>query len=187
VGVLVAFAAIPGLAGDVNARQNDKTPVYDRENTNAAGLRLVAHNPFVGVGWDRPNAELEPYFRMDETIPLTGGRAGLHNIYLYYVAGLGLIGFGLWLIALLFSFSRALSPSDSLLLVPWKVGLKALLVAWLVVGLFSPAHYPFTTYLVWAWAGVACGTPVGAPALSRFLSRNGGSRAPLAAAGLQSR
>ena len=190
-GVLVAFALIPGLAGDAERRQNDKTPVYDRQNTNSAGLRMLGDRPFVGVGWDRPNAELEPYFRQHEDRPLTGGRAGLHNIYLYYATGLGLVGFGLWLVAVLFAMSRALAPSGAAALVPWKVGLRALLVAWLVVGLFSPAHYPFTTYLVWAWAGVACGAPAAAPVLARWMpSRNGRSRnghSPAAVAGLQPR
>jgi putative inorganic carbon (hco3(-)) transporter len=164
VGVLVAFAAIPGLAGDAEQRQKDKTPLYDRQNTNEAGLRMLADKPFLGVGWHLPNPELEPYFRQHENRPLTGYRAGLHNIYLYYAAGLGLIGFGLWLGALLLAFGRALGPGGTPQLAAWKTGLKAIAVAWLIVGATSPAHYPFITYLVWAWAGIATGLPALAPA-----------------------
>jgi O-antigen ligase len=171
VGVLVAFAAIPGLASDAEERQNAKTPVFDRQNTNEAGLRMVADHPFVGVGWDRPNAELEPYFRQTENRPLTGGVAGLHNIYLYYAAGLGLIGFGLWLAVLALAFGRALGPGGSPRLRVWKIGLKAIALAWFIVGLTSPAHYPFTTYLVWTWAGIAAGLPVLAPAAARQAPR----------------
>ena len=50
-------------------RQNDKSPVYERQNTNAAGLRMLADRPFVGVGLDRANSNLEEYFQMRPDIP----------------------------------------------------------------------------------------------------------------------
>jgi O-antigen ligase len=155
VGVLVAFAAIPGLAGDAKRRQDDKPPVYERENTNAAGWRMVQAKPFLGFGFDRANANLLPYFRLRSDIPLTGQDAGLHNIYLTYAVGLGLVGFGLWALALALALGRAITVRETPPLVPWQIGLVAVLAAWVMVGVFSPAHYAFTTYLLWTWAGVA--------------------------------
>jgi putative inorganic carbon (HCO3(-)) transporter len=155
VAVLVAFATIPGLARDAQRRQDDKPPVYERQNTNAAGWRMVEAKPFLGFGFDRANANLLPYFQLRSDIPLTGEAAGLHNIYLSYAVGLGLIGFGLWALALAFAFGRAITLREAPPLVPWQIGLVAVIVAWVMVGVFSPAHYAFTTYLLWTWAGVA--------------------------------
>jgi len=155
IGILASFTLIPGLAGDVDRRQKDKAPIYERQNTNAAGLRMVADRPFLGFGWDRANANMEEYFRLDRDIPLTGAVAGLHNIYLQYAVGLGLVGLAIWLLAVGLAFGRAVAARGPPRVMPWAVGLTAIVVAWLVVGVFSPAHYPFTTFLVWAWAGVA--------------------------------
>jgi putative inorganic carbon (HCO3(-)) transporter len=163
ITVLVAFAAIPGLAGDAHRRQDDKPPVYERDNTNAAGLRMVQAKPFFGFGFDRANANLLPYFRLRSDIPLTGEVAGLHNIYLSYAVGLGLIGAGLWLLAVALAFGRAITVRETPPLVPWQIGLVAVVVAWAIVGVFSPAHYAFTTYLVWTWAGVASAVPEAVP------------------------
>ena len=180
MAVVVAFALVPGLQGDAERRQNDQTPVYDRRNTNAAGLRMVADRPVVGYGWGKGNENMEQYFRLHPDIPLTGARAGLHNVYLYYATSLGLVGLGLWLVAVLLAFGQALASQPYSRGEPWRVGLKALAVAWLVIGLFSPALYPFATYLAWAWAGVVAGLPAGARApLPGLLAGNGrGPRLP---------
>ena len=42
VGVLLAFAVIPGLQGQAEDRANDDRPVWDRENSTAAALRMLA-------------------------------------------------------------------------------------------------------------------------------------------------
>ena len=164
--VLTAFTLIPGLAADARARQNDKDPVYERQNTNAAGLRMVRDRPFFGFGWEGGNLFLEPYFELHPDIPLTGHRAGIHNIYLLYAVDLGLVGFGLWLFAVGLALGRSIFGRGPPGTYPWQVGLKALVIAWAVVGIFSPAHYAFTTYLVWTWAGLAyrpAEAPVGVP------------------------
>ena len=153
--VLIAFAAIPGLAAQARERQNDKNPVYERRNTSAAGLRMIAARPLVGFGWDRADDRLDPYFRLDPDIPLIGARAGFHNLYLEYGVSLGLVGLAIWLLggalAIRGAFAGRAPPSVR----PWQVGLKALVVSWVVVGLTSPSSYIFTTVMLWTWAGVA--------------------------------
>lgn len=162
-GVLAAFALIPGLARDAEERQNDKAPIHERQNTNAAGLRMLADRPFTGFGWDRANANMESYFRMHPDIPLIGARAGLHNVYLHHAISLGLAGFVLWATALCLAFGRALTWRAPPTLLPWRAGLSAVVVAWLVVGMFTPGHFAFSAYLVWTWAGVLYRRPVAAP------------------------
>lgn len=154
LGVVLAFALVPGLSGEARERQDDKNPVYERQNTTAAGLRMVADRPFFGFGWWFSNEDMTPYYRLDPDIPLVGAQAGLHNAYLLYAVALGLVGLGVWLLAVGLVFGRALASRGPPELTPWRIGLKAVLVAWLVVALFAPANYAFSTALVWTWAGL---------------------------------
>ena len=157
--VLVAFAVIPGLASQAQERQADKSPVYERQNTTAAGLRMVAARPFLGFGWETADGHLESYFRLDPDIPLSGARAGFHNVYLQYGVSLGLVGLAIWLLggalAVRAAFAGRAPPSVR----PWQVGLKAVLVSWIIVGLSTPLAYLFSTILLWTWAGVASARP----------------------------
>jgi O-antigen ligase len=178
VGVLAAFAVTPGLAQDASERQSDQNPIYERRNTNAAALRMIAERPFTGFGFDRANANLDPYFRLHPNIPLVGAAAGIHNVYLQYAASLGLLGFGLWALAMAMAFGGALGARGSPGIDAWRAGFVALLVAWFVVGVFSPAHYAFTTLLVWTWAGVLYGRRAEAPqAVTAWAPATNGHRA----------
>jgi O-antigen ligase len=115
---------------------------------------MVADRPFLGHGWWFGNDEMLPYYRLHPDIPLIGAQAGLHNVYLFYAVALGLVGLALWSLAVALVFGRALSvrgPPES---VPWQIGLKAALAAWLVIGIFGPANYAFPTAVVWTWAGI---------------------------------
>ena len=157
--VLIAFAVLPGIAKEANDREGDKSSVWERQNTNAAGLRMIESRPILGYGWDRADDRLEPYFRLDPTIPLTGARAGIHNVYLQYGVGLGLAGLALWLLGGALAIRGAFTGRTPPELRPWAVGLKALVVAWMLVGLSTPASYVFSTVVLWTWAGVANGPP----------------------------
>lgn len=153
--VLVAFTAIPGLASQARERQADKNPLYERQNTTAAGLRMIADRPLLGVGWARADDRLEPYFRMDPNIPLTGLNAGFHNLYLEYGVSLGLAGLAIWLLGGALAIRTAFAGRAPPTVRPWQIGLKAILVSWVVVGLASPTNYIFITVLLWTVAGVA--------------------------------
>jgi O-antigen ligase len=157
--VLVSFAAIPGLEHKATKRENDKTSVWERQNTTAAGLRMIQARPLLGFGWDRADDRLEPYFRQDPNIPLRGARAGLHNVYLQYGVALGLLGLGLWLLAGGLAIRGAFTGRTPPELRPWAIGLKGIAVAWVLVGLSTPASYIFSTLVLWTWAGVANGPP----------------------------
>jgi O-antigen ligase len=157
--VLLAFAVIPGLSQQANDREGDKASVWERQNTTAAGLRMIASRPILGYGWDRADDRLEPFFRLDPNIPLNGARAGFHNVYLQYGVSLGLAGLGLWLLGGFLAIRGAFTGRTPPELRPWAIGLKAVVLAWLLVSLSTPASYVFSTVLLWTWAGIANGPP----------------------------
>ena len=169
--VLATFALVPGLAQQARERQDDKAPIHERQNTTAAGLRMIGDRPLLGFGWDRANDHLEDYFRLDPDIPLTGGRAGFHNLFLNNAVNLGVVGFALWLLAGALAFGSAFTRTAEGDLRLWQVGLKAVLVTWIIVGLSTPASYIFSTMLLWTWAGVAAGLPDALPAARRRPAR----------------
>src|SRR5437868_3497336 len=69
--VLGSFAAIPGLQERAGSRASDQQPVWDRLNSNRAGLAMVAARPVVGFGWGTFLADSEPYYKQAATYPLT--------------------------------------------------------------------------------------------------------------------
>ena len=78
-----------------------------------------------------------------------------------------MIGLGLWLLglaaAVIAPFRRRGPPS----LEPWKLGLIAVTVAWLVQANFAPLAYAFDNYIPWLFAGIALGVPQPATARVR--------------------
>jgi O-antigen ligase len=155
--VVGAFALIPGLATQAHNRQKDQSPVWERRNSNAAALRMIEQRPLVGVGWYRHNESAEPFFRINPSFPLSGERAGMHNVFLTYAVDLGLVGFGLWLLATMLAFGGAMRGRAPPGLRPWRIGLGAAVACYIVSGVAGPLEYVYPTLLAWTWAGVAYG------------------------------
>jgi hypothetical protein len=86
---------------------------------------------------------------------LIGARAGVPHVYLQYGGSLGLVGLALWLLAGALALHRAFAGRAPPGVRPWQVGLKAIAVSWVIVGLTSPSSYIFSVVLLWTWAGVA--------------------------------
>ena len=166
VGVLLAFALIPGLQGRAEDRANDDTPIWDRENANAAALRMLADRPLLGFGYGRFQADSPRFYRQSQDFPLTGQRQ-LHNVFLSNAVELGLIGALLWLlagaVAIVGSIVRRGPPELRL----WKIGLMAWLICYAISALSTPLGFALPTLLLWAWAGVARGEPERRVALAR--------------------
>ncbi len=166
-GVLVASSA---LASKTSSRVNDQVSVWDRENQTSAGLRMVAARPLFGFGWNRYTSNSLGYFRQTATYPMdgyslasyesVGALLPIHDTYLSYAVELGLVGASLWLLSLLCGVGGAIFSRGVGDLRPWKIGLIALLVFYLVVSLFNPYQAsPFIVLLLWSWAGVARSGP----------------------------
>lgn len=178
-GILACAIVIGGalvvsstLAQKTSARVEDKMSVWDRQNQTSAGLRMVAAKPLFGFGWDRYESDSLEYFRQTATYPMAGYSLAtyesigpllpLHDTYLAYAVELGLVGALLWLTSLLWGIGEAIFRRGLADLRLWKLGLIAIVVFYLVVGLFNPYQTaPFIVLILWVWAGVALGnTPL---------------------------
>ena len=154
VGIVVlAFAAVPGLHDRAVRRSNDKTPLYDRRNSNAAAVRMVAEKPVLGWGWGRFEADSLDFYRQAGDYPLTVVR-DVHNLYLVNAVELGLLGAALWGFALLVVLAHGIFGRGPPELRPWRIGLLAIAVSYGVTAYTSPLAYVLPTYILWIWAGV---------------------------------
>lgn len=181
-----ALALSPSLAHRISNRTGDQATVWDRQNEISAGLRMVAARPLLGFGWGTYTTNSLQYFRQAADYPMEGyslstyQAAGkllpLHETYLAYAVELGLIGALLWLSSLAWAVGEALFSRGPAYLRPWRFGLLALAVCFLVIGAFNPYQAPFPVLLLWVWAGVALGR-VPSPAIEpvRSMARKRGA------------
>ncbi len=169
VTILGVLALSPQLAQRTGARANYKHSIWDRKNQTSAGLRMVASRPIFGFGFNRYQDESLEYFRQPASYPMMGYVHGvtvgvpdsvipLHNTYLSYAVELGLLGMLLWLGSVLWAVGKGLVSRGPPGLRPWKLGLLAITVFFLVVSLVDPHTAPFPMVLLFIWAGLATGT-----------------------------
>jgi O-antigen ligase len=156
VGVLLAFAVIPGLQDEASDRAGDDQPLWDRQNSNAAALRMLADRPLLGFGWGRFPVESGEYYRQGPDYPLTFVRS-LHNVYLAHAVELGLIGALLWLVATIVAVVSSITRRGPPALHLWKIGLIAWGICYAISALSTPLGFALPTWLLWTWAGVARG------------------------------
>lgn len=157
LGVFLAFQLVPGLQSKADTRIQDERSVWDRYNTNSAALRIVEAHPLFGVGWQTFPAKGADYMRQADTYPLTGATLEVHNVFLSHAAELGLVGSLLWSVALFAAVGGAIVRRGPPELAPWRAGLLAVFIAFLVVANFGPLSYPLPNALLWTWAGIAGG------------------------------
>jgi putative inorganic carbon (hco3(-)) transporter len=163
-----ALVISPALSQKTSNRVTDQTSVWDRENQTSAGLRMVAAKPLFGFGWDRYRSDSLEYFRQAANYPMNGYVATvvagapanvfpLHDTYLAYAVELGLVGWLLWLTSLLWGVGGAVFRRGPVALRPWKLGLIAITVFFMVVSVINPYSQTFPPLLIWVWAGLAWG------------------------------
>jgi hypothetical protein len=158
IGVLLAFALIPGLESQAEDRASEDRPVWDRRNSTNAALRMLADRPLLGFGWGRFQADSPRYYRQSQDYPLTGQRQ-LHNVYLSNAVELGLIGALLWLTAGLVAIVGSIVRRGPPELRIWKLGLLAWAICYAISALSTPLGFAMPILLLWTWAGVARGEP----------------------------
>ncbi|MFT4217185.1 MAG: O-antigen ligase family protein [Micropruina sp.] len=159
--VLVAVAAallfvLPEVRDELVSRLLYGRSVFDRQNTNAAALRIIEQLPLFGIGWGQFLQENIFWVRQADDYPVTSVVIEVHNVFLSRAAETGVLG------ALLWALCFATGPLLGLLAKPnaawsrhWKlVGLAAFL-AWVVPSMTSPNPYLTPNYLVWLIWGIA--------------------------------
>lgn len=154
VVLLAGFMLIPGLAARVDERQNDRQPIWDRYNTNAAAVRAIEEEPLFGVGFKNWLNVNDRYLRVSQDYPLTGTAIEIHNVPLAVGAELGLVGLALWASAYLGGIGGAIFRRGPSELDPWRLAMVALAMHWTIVAGFGPLGYAFPNLLLWTWAGI---------------------------------
>jgi putative inorganic carbon (hco3(-)) transporter len=157
------------LAQKTTSRVEDRRSIWDRRNQTAAGLRMFKQRPLFGFGWDRYTKDDLDYFRQADGYPMVGYSLStyrslgkllpLHETYLAYAVELGLVGLLLWLASLFWGLGTAVFGRGEAALRPWKLGLLAVSICFLAIGLVNPDPAPFSVLLLWTWAGVSAGRP----------------------------
>lgn len=155
----LSVALVPGLSGAITERRDQERTVWDRRNLATAAVNMVEAKPLVGIGWGRFTDESSDYFRLSQDFPQTANDQIIHNVFLTYAAETGLVGLGLWLLALALGMAAALRPGDPRAR-PWQVGLGAYLLFFLVISNFVFAQV-FPNMTLWLLAGVAVGAARG--------------------------
>jgi O-antigen ligase len=153
IALLAAFTFIPGLSQSAQTRASDQYPVWDRQNLASAAVNAIKDNPVFGVGWHQFPAKSTDYF-VQQGFPISAIGFEVHNIFLLFGSELGIVGLTLWLGALLLGIGGAILRRGPPELLPWRLGLIAIVVQWLVILNLTPGSYAFSAWFVWMWAGI---------------------------------
>lgn len=158
LGVLAAFALVPGLADSATKRAGTAGSVWDRRNLNTAAVNMFLAQPLVGHGWDTFGRVADDYFWQASDYPLTAqAKTSVHNVVLARLSELGLVGTTLWIGGLALAVLAGLRGPAPPGLRPWRIGLFALSVYFVVLLLVTPMAGTFTPILLLTWAGLAAG------------------------------
>jgi putative inorganic carbon (HCO3(-)) transporter len=159
---LVAWGAlnfVPGLQGRADSRTADQRPLWDRLNTDDAALHMVQERPLLGFGWNSFVTRGTDHLRQRGDFPITGAGLVVHNVFLSHAVELGLVGVAVWLAAFVLGIGLTAARRAPPSLEPWRLGLIALAVNYVIVANFGPLGYAFPTLLLWTWAGIVAQRP----------------------------
>jgi O-antigen ligase len=154
IGLLVL---VPSFSQQAQSREAEKIPIWDRKNTNEAAWNMIAAQPLVGVGWNEFAEKSPPYFEQADDYPITGVGLDVHNVFLSHAVELGLIGALLWILAFVAAIGGAIRFRGPPELAPWRAGLIAITIHWIIVANFVPLSFAFPNMLIWLWAGIVIG------------------------------
>jgi putative inorganic carbon (HCO3(-)) transporter len=159
LGVAAALIAIPGLGSQAQARAGTERSIYDRQNTNAAALRIIEQKPLDGVGWTRFRLVSAEWVRQAPDYPITNIAIEVHNVFLGRAAELGLPGALVWGCSLLVGpvtialRTRGLTDEQR----DWRLVLIGALTTWAVAAMLGPLPYALPNLMVWLLAGMVAG------------------------------
>ena len=171
VCVVATLALSPRIRSEALGRTESQSPVWDRENTDIAALKIISEYPLTGVGWENFINVSAHYMRQQPDYPITGVGLEVHNIFLSHAAELGIPGLLLWLLAFVGALWRAFSPfpwwhgrgtsafsrappEDWSWRDPWRMGGVAIVLCFLVIANLTPFSEALPNALLWTWLGV---------------------------------
>ena len=173
VGALVlggALALSPSTRAKAQGRAESQSPVWDRQNTDLAALRIIEEHPLTGVGWENFINVSASYMRQQPLYPITGVGLEVHNVFLSHAAELGIPGFLLWFLGISGAVRRGLarrqpglpSPAGGRLpgpapppwREPWRLGGVAVVLCFVVIANLVPFSQALPNALLWVWLGV---------------------------------
>jgi len=153
VGALLTF--VPSLSTGVNSRVNDQRPIWDRQNTDIAALRIIEQRPLTGIGWEQFVDHGVDFVRQARDYPITATHLEVHNVLLARGAELGLPGLVLFVACLALGPARGIfSRSRDSEHEGWRVVLLGSSVAWFSGAMLSPFGTPLPNFLMWLFAGM---------------------------------
>lgn len=153
--VAAALAIIPNLRDNVSDRQSSQRSVWERKDVDAAAVAMVLERPLLGFGlstFNRENADFYPL--LADTPQVAERRIGVHNVFLLVAVSTGLVGLLLFLASFGVAVGSALLTRGPPELAPWRLGLLAIAVFWLVEANFAPLGHVFADLLPFLWAGI---------------------------------
>ncbi len=171
LGVALTLALSPNIRSEAAGRTESQSPVWDRENTDLAALKIISEHPLTGVGWENFINVSTQYMRQQPTYPITGIGLEVHNVFLSHAAELGLPGLLLWLLAFGGALWHAFSPfpwsrdrwrpgssrappEDWRWRDPWRMGGVAVVLCFLVIANLAPFSEALPNALLWTLLGV---------------------------------
>ncbi len=126
---------------------------------------MLEARPILGFGWATYPTEVQPYYRLSSSYPLTAVGA-IHNVFLGNMVALGIVGSALWMVGLFLGVGAPLCrrgpPGERQL---WWTALLGVAVCWFAVGNFTPQEYAFANAVLWLLAGIVTAFD-GAPTLA---------------------
>ncbi len=183
------LAVSPTIRAEALGRAESQAPVWDRQNSDLAALRIVKEKPIFGVGWENFLNVSPNYMLQQPDYPITGLDIEVHNVFLSHAAELGIPGLLLWLAgflgALRWAFVPALktmlsrraqpgkSPPDPEMKL-WLAGGVAIVLCYFVIANSAPFSEPLPNALLWIWLGILAApytSVVRVQALHRFGAR----------------
>jgi O-antigen ligase len=169
VGALVVggtLAASSTIRNEALGRAESQSPVWDRENTDLAALKILSEKPLSGVGWENYVNVSPTYMVQQPDYPITGEGLEVHNVFLSHAAEIGIPGLLLWLLGFLGAVrwglfpgrrgapqAAAYGPHDKDL-AWWRLGGFAILPCYFVIANLSPFSQALPNTLLWTWLGI---------------------------------
>jgi O-antigen ligase len=164
---MLALTVLPGFSASFEERANNQLTVWERRNVDAAAINMVSHRPLLGFGVGKFNEDNVDYFTLPSDIPqFVTTEIALHNVFLLMAVELGLVGVGLFSASFLAVVGLAVLSRAPPELRPWRLGMLAIAMYWIVGAQFVPLGQVFPNMIVWLWAGIVLGgaTRVAEPA-----------------------